>query len=112
MGREWPDECDVAEGLGDSTFLFPLSRSFLFSLVLSSIFKLKALLEDRKYQVKRLQKLGSLTITYPARLAMLALIRHGLYITNTVIPEYNPYGILRLFRLRISTEVSRNQVSV
>jgi len=28
MGREEPDVCDVAEWLGDSTFLFPLSRSF------------------------------------------------------------------------------------
>ena len=43
MGREGPEECDVAEGLGGSTFLFRLSRSFLFSPVLSSIFKLKVL---------------------------------------------------------------------
>lgn len=66
MGREGPDECDVAEGLGDSTFLFPLSHSFLFSPVLSSIFKLKALVEDRKNQVKRHHKLGSVAITCPA----------------------------------------------
>lgn len=59
-------ECDVAEGLRDSTFLFPLSRSFLFASVLRSISKLKVLLEDRKRQVKRRQKLGSVAVTYPA----------------------------------------------
>ena len=66
MGREGPDECDVAEGLGDTTFLFPLSRSFLFSPVLSSIFKLKALVEDRKHRVQRRQNLGSVALNYPA----------------------------------------------
>ena len=42
----------------------------------------------------------------------LILIRHGMYITNTIASESNPYRILKLCCLQLHSEVWRNQGSV